>query len=71
MYWWTYIKSKNMGLEFALGLQGYAGQLKGVFVLAALGWEGNEVSECIIQCSVNSWKKKVKESLHFQTKNNH
>lgn len=52
-----------MGLEFALGLQGYAGQLKGLFVLAALGWEGNEVSEseCIIQCNVNSWKKMVKE----------
>lgn len=64
MYWWTYIKSKNIGLEFGLGLQGYAGQLKGLtypaeqlFLLAALCWEGNEVSECIIQCNVNGWKK--------------
>lgn len=49
MYWWKYTKAKNIGLEFALGLEGYAGQLKGLiyasdqlFVLAALDWEGNE-----------------------------
>lgn len=54
-----------MGQEFALGLKGYAGQLKWLtyasdqlFVLAALDWEGNEVSECVMQCNINSWKKK-------------
>lgn len=54
-----------MGLEFALGLEGYAGQLKGLtneqlFVLAALDWEGNARSEYIMQCNVNSWKKMIK-----------
>lgn len=50
-----------MELEFALGLEGYAGQIKGLtyaaeqlFVLAALDWEGNAMSECIMQCNVNS-----------------
>lgn len=56
-----------MGQEFALGLKGYAGQLKWLtyasdqlFVLAALDWEGNEVSECVMQCNINSWKKNGK-----------
>lgn len=66
-----------MGLESALGLWGYARQIKGFIyaaqqplALIAVDWEVNEVTECIMQCSANSWGKWKKDGkkLHPQTR---